>query len=63
MLYRFDFKYAMSYKLLCEVNRFLLFYFFSFFSYITKKALIEGFIYQMVTRTGFEPVNACVKGM
>ena len=28
-----------------------------------KKEVLSDFIYTMVTRTGFEPVNACVKGM
>ncbi len=29
----------------------------------TKNPLIKGLVYKLVTRTGFEPMNACVKGM
>ena len=30
---------------------------------LNKKEVLTDFILTMVTRTGFEPVNACVKGM
>ena len=30
---------------------------------LKKKEVLSDFILTMVTRTGFEPVNACVKGM
>ncbi len=32
-------------------------------SKIKKASLIANFTFMLVTRTGFEPVNACVKGM